>query len=113
MTTRSGVASMTHRMVLSIAEGIRSVDAKQLQTVELNYTTSLSSDDPRWASSSASTLNTTQHSRPVRRGTCRLQFDAPEMPVFGTENNYAFEKNYLRINPGNAKRTYAVRNTGR
>jgi hypothetical protein len=35
-------------LVLAVARGIRSTDPKALQTVELNYEVSTSSDDPRW-----------------------------------------------------------------
>jgi Protein of unknown function (DUF4038)/Putative collagen-binding domain of a collagenase len=35
-------------LALAVAKGIRSVDPDQLQTVELNYQTSTSLDDPRW-----------------------------------------------------------------
>ncbi len=87
--------------VLSIAEGIRSVDPKQLQTVELNYDTSLSSDDSRWAS--FVNLNAEyDYYAPYAEVLAGYNFDAPVMPVFGTENNYENE-NYLGINPGNKK----------
>ena len=35
-------------LVLAVAKGIRSADPDALQTVELNYQTSTSLDDPRW-----------------------------------------------------------------
>lgn len=35
-------------LALAVADGIRSVDPAALQTVELNYDTSMSSDDSRW-----------------------------------------------------------------
>lgn len=36
-------------VVLAVARGIQSVDPHQLQTIELNYFTSTSLDDPRWS----------------------------------------------------------------
>lgn len=35
-------------LVLAVARGIKAADPDAVQTVELNYTTSTSSDDPRW-----------------------------------------------------------------
>src|SRR3954453_9592380 len=37
-------------VVLAVAKGIHSINPKQIQTVELNYPTSGSLDDPRWRS---------------------------------------------------------------
>ncbi len=34
--------------MLAVAKGIRSADPAALQTIELNYLTSTSLDDPRW-----------------------------------------------------------------
>ena len=88
--------------VLSIAEGIRSVDAKQLQTVELNYTTSLSSDDPRWAS--FVNLNAEyDYYAPYAEVLAGYKIlTHPRCRSSAPRANYEFE-NYLRINPGNAK----------
>jgi len=87
--------------VLGIAKGIRSVDAEQLQSVELNYETSLSTDDPLWAS--FVNLNAEyDYYNPYAEVLAGYNFDAPTMPVFGTENAYEFET-YLPNNPGSTK----------
>ena len=87
--------------VLGIAKGIRSVDAEQLQSVELNYETSLSTDDPLWAS--FVNLNAEyDYYNPYAEVLAGYNFDVPTMPVFGTENAYEFET-YLPNNPGSTK----------
>jgi hypothetical protein len=87
--------------VLSVAQGIRSVDPKQLQTVELNYNTSLSSDDPQWASFVNLNAEYDYYS-PYAEVLAGYNFNSPTMPVFGTENDYEFENN-IEQNPGSAQ----------
>ncbi|MGO8864748.1 MAG: DUF4038 domain-containing protein [Acidimicrobiales bacterium] len=84
--------------VLGVAQGIRSVDPKQLQTIELNYNTSLSSDDPQWASFVNLNAEYDYYS-PYAEVLAGYNFNAPTMPVFGTENDYEFENN-IGTNPG-------------
>ena len=84
--------------VLSIAQGIRSVDPEQLQTVELDDSTSLSTDDPQWASF-VNLSGEYDYYSPYAEVLAGYNFDAPTMPVFGTENNYEFEK-ITGVNPG-------------
>ena len=87
--------------VLSIAQGIRSVDPKQLQSVELNYSTSLSSDDPQWAAFVNLNAEYDYYS-PYAEVLAGYNFDGPTMPVFGTENDYEFENN-INVNPGSTQ----------
>jgi hypothetical protein len=87
--------------VLSIAQGIRSVDPKQLQTVELNYNASLSTDDPQWASFANLNAEYDYYS-PYAEVLAGYNFSSPTMPVFGTENDYEFENN-IGTNPGSTQ----------
>jgi hypothetical protein len=84
--------------VLAIAQGIRSVAPKQLQTVELNDLESLSTDDSQWAP--FVDLNAAyDYFSPYAEILAGYNFNSPTMPVFGTENNYEFENN-IGTNPG-------------
>ena len=84
--------------VLGIAKGIRSVDPKQLQTVELNYNASLSTDDPQWASFVNLNGEYSYYS-PYAEVLKGYNFGPPTLPVFGVENDYEFENN-INIDPG-------------
>ncbi len=84
--------------VLGIAKGIRSVDPEQLQTVELNYDTSLSTDDPAWASF-VNLNGEYDYYSPYAEVLKGYDFRRPTMPVFGLENDYEYENN-IDVDPG-------------
>ena len=83
--------------VLGIARGIRSVDPKQLQTVELNPG-EISSDDPAWAAFVNLNGEYDNYS-PYAEVLAGYNFGPSTIPVFGVENNYEFENN-IGVNPG-------------
>ena len=79
-------------LVLAVAKGIRSVDPDQLQTVELNFLTSTSLDDPRWSGIVA--LNAAYTYSPTYAEVLK-GYDHPDhVPVFMVEANYEGEHAY-------------------
>jgi hypothetical protein len=88
----------TDALVLAVAKGIRSVDRKHLQTVELNPYVSSSSDDVRWLPllglDAAYTYSPTYAE--VLKDYNRKNF----LPVFMVEAGYEFEQNASSISPG-------------
>jgi hypothetical protein len=86
------------RAALAVAQGIASVDTSHIQTVELNYFTSGSLDDPRWRSvirlDAAYTYDPTYAQ--VLQEYNRKQF----LPVFMAEAGYEFEQNTPSISYG-------------
>jgi len=85
-------------LVLAVAKGIRSVDRKHLQTVELNYLVSSSSDDKRWLPliglDAAYTYSPTYAE--VLKDYNRKSF----LPVFMVEAGYESEQNIGAVSPG-------------
>jgi hypothetical protein len=88
----------TDAVVLAVAKGIRSVDRNHLQTIELNYLVSSSSDDARWLPllglDAAYTYSPTYAE--VLKGYNRKSF----VPVFMVEAGYEFEQNISAVSPG-------------
>jgi hypothetical protein len=90
-------------VVRAVAEGIREVDRAHLQTVELNYVSSASLDDPAWAplvdldavytylSTYAALLG--EYRRPWARPGAPEGARPGPMPIFMVEANYEFEHN--------------------
>jgi chitodextrinase len=81
----------TDPYVLAVAEGIRDVDATHLQTVELNYTTSGSLDDPAWAPFIQ--LNASYTYFPTYDQVLKDYNRSDFLPTFMVEANYEFEQN--------------------
>jgi hypothetical protein len=85
-------------VVLAVAKGIQSVDPGHPQTIELNWLTSGSLDDPRWRTviklDAAYTYYPTYAQ--VLREYNRKQF----LPVFMVEAGYEFEQVSSSISPG-------------
>ena len=78
--------------VTAVAQGIRDTDPAALQTVELNYLTSGSLDDPTWAP--LIDLNAVLHIRPhLHAGAQGLQPRATSCPTFMVEASYEDEHN--------------------
>ena len=73
-------------LVEAVAEGIRSVAPKQLQTVELNYQNSSSFDDPTWIP--IIDLNGTYAYAPTYIQTLKGYNQSPHAPVFLMEAHY-------------------------
>jgi hypothetical protein len=84
--------------VLGIARGIRSVDPRQLQTIELNFNASLSTDDPLWASF-VNLNGEYDYYSPYAEVLKGYDFRQPTMPVLGLENDYEYENN-ITFDPG-------------
>lgn len=84
--------------VLAVARGIRSMDPRHLQTLELNYNDSGSLDDSRWRSIIGLDGAYTYHATYARvlREYRRKKF----MPVYMQEAGYEFEQNSSSISPG-------------
>ena len=79
-------------LVLAVAKGIRSVDPDQLQTVELNFLTSTSLDDPRWRGIVG--LNAAYTYSPTYAEVLKGYDRADHVPVFMVEANYEGEHAY-------------------
>jgi hypothetical protein len=79
-------------LVLAVAKGIKSVDPDQLQTVELNYLTSMSLDDPRWRGIAA--LNAAYSYSPTYAEVLKGYERHDHVPVFMIEANYEGEHAY-------------------
>jgi hypothetical protein len=85
-------------VALAVAQGIRSVDARHLQTVELNYYTSASRDDPRWRS--LSRMNSVYTYHPTYAKVSREYHRTPPQPAVMLEAGYEFEQNTSWISKG-------------
>jgi len=79
-------------LVLAVAKGIRSVDPNQLQTVELNYTTSTSLDDPRWRGIVG--LDAAYTYAPTYAEVLKAYRNGDDVPAFMIEANYEGEHAY-------------------
>lgn len=79
-------------LVLSVAKGIRSVDPDQLQTIELNYFTSTSLDDPRWRGIVG--LDAAYTYTPTYAEVLKAYGRQNHLPVFMIEANYEGEHWY-------------------
>jgi Protein of unknown function (DUF4038)/Putative collagen-binding domain of a collagenase len=75
----------------ALARGLRSTDPSRLQTVELDYPVSLSTDDPAWAA--LVNVNTAYTYAPTYAEVLKGYDRAPTMPVFMIEANYEGENN--------------------
>ena len=87
-------------VVLAVAKGIRSVDHRHLQTVELNYSESGSLDDPRWRS--LITLDAAYTYYPTYAEVLHEYDRSAFVPVYMAEAGYEFEQNnpsYLEGRP--------------
>ncbi|HEX5194094.1 MAG TPA: DUF4038 domain-containing protein [Solirubrobacteraceae bacterium] len=78
-------------LVLAVARGIKSTDPHALQTVELNYPTSTSSDDPRWRRLVG--LDTAYSYAPTYAEVLKA-YRRDHVPVFMLEANYEGEHAY-------------------
>jgi hypothetical protein len=74
----------------AVAKGIKSVAPEQIQTVELNYNTSSSLDDPGWASMIS--LNSTYTYSATYIQMLRSYNQKPIMPAFLVEGHYDLEQ---------------------
>ena len=85
-------------LVLAVAKGIRSTDAHHIQTIELNFLVSSSSDDARWRPliglDAAYTYSPTYAE--VIKDYNRKSF----IPTFLVEAGYEFEQNIGAVSPG-------------
>jgi hypothetical protein len=79
-------------LVLAVARGIRSVDQNHIHTVELDYFSSTSMDDPAWAP--VISLNAAYTYFPTYAEVLRAYNQPDTMPAFLVEANYEFEQNY-------------------
>lgn len=75
----------------AVARGLRSADPARLQTVELGYPVSLSSDNPSWAG--LIDLNSAYTYAPTYAEVLKGYNRAPTMPVLMIEANYEGEHN--------------------
>jgi hypothetical protein len=79
-------------VVLAVAKGIRSVDQRHLQTVELNYFVSSSLDDARWKPLLG--LNAAYTYAPTYAELLRQYARSDHIPTFMVEANYEQENHY-------------------
>jgi len=79
-------------LVLAVARGIRSTDPHALQTVELNYLTSTSSDDPRWRGILG--LDAAYTYGPTYAEVLKAYDRHDDLPVFMLEASYEGEHEY-------------------
>ena len=79
-------------LVLAVAKGIRSVDPSQLQTVELNFLTSSSLDDPRWRGIIG--LDAAYSYAPTYAEVLKAYARREHLPAFMIEANYEGEHAY-------------------
>ncbi len=77
---------------LAVAKGIKSTDPRHVQTVELNYVVSKSSDDPRWRSLIG--LDAAYTYYPTYAEVLQAYQRANHLPVFMVEANYEYEHDY-------------------
>ena len=80
-------------LVQAVARGIRSTDSNHIHTVELNYLTSGSLDDPSWAP--LIELNAAYTYFPTYAQVLTEYNRRQFKPVFMVEANYEFEHNFL------------------
>lgn len=80
-------------LVQAVARGIRSVDNSHIHTVELNFYTSGSLDDPRWAP--LIELNAAYTYYPTYAQVLREYNRSEFKPVFMVEAHYEFEQNFF------------------
>ncbi len=76
-------------LVLAVAKGIRSADPDALQTVELNFLTSTSLDDPRWRGIIG--LDAAYTYAPTYAEVLKAYGRRDHLPVFMIEANYEGE----------------------
>ena len=76
-------------VVTSVAKGIKSVDPRHIQTIELDYLLSSSLNDPNWAS--IVQLNAAYTYYPTYAEVLRDYNLTPTVPVFLVESDYEFE----------------------
>ncbi len=90
-------------VVLAVAQGIRGADPNHIHTVELNYKTSGSLDDPRWES--IIELDGAYTYYPTYAQVLK-EYNRPNFkPVFMVEANYEFEHNHADAgSAGNLRR---------
>jgi hypothetical protein len=79
-------------LVLAVARGIRSADADHVQSVELNYETSSSLDDPRWKGMIG--LDAAYTYAPTYAEVLKAYGRRAHLPVFMIESNYEGEHAY-------------------
>jgi len=80
-------------LVQAVARGIRSVDSNHIHTVELNFYTSGSLDDPRWAP--LIDLNAAYTYYPTYAQVLGEYNRSEFKPVFMVEAHYEFEQNFF------------------
>jgi Protein of unknown function (DUF4038)/Putative collagen-binding domain of a collagenase len=85
-------------VVLAVAKGIRSADQRHLQTIELNYTVSSSTDDARWRPLLG--LNAAYTYSPTYAEVIKAYNQKTAIPVFMVEAGYEFEQNSSSISYG-------------
>jgi hypothetical protein len=88
-------------LVLAVARGIRSADPRHIQTVELNYPVSSSTDDRRWRSLIG--LNGVYTYSPTYAEVLKAYNGRSVLPSFLVEAGYEFEQNSPSISYGNAE----------
>jgi hypothetical protein len=76
---------------MALARGLRSTDPSHLQTVELNYPVSLSTDNPKWAATVD--VNAAYTYWPTYAAVLKGYNRTPTMPVIMIEANYEGENN--------------------
>jgi hypothetical protein len=79
-------------LVLAVADGIRSTDPSALQTVELNYLTSTSLDDPRWRG--VAELNAAYSYGPTYMEVLKAYRQSSHVPAYLIEASYEGEHDY-------------------
>ena len=85
-------------VVLAVARGIQSVDPANIQTIELNYLTSASLDDPRW--SPIVKIDAAYTYSPTYAEVLKEYDRANFVPVFLIEAGYEFEQDTPQISYG-------------
>jgi hypothetical protein len=79
-------------LVMAVARGIRSADPGALQTVELNYLTSTSLDDPRWRG--LAQLNAAYTYGPTYMEVLKAYRQSGQVPAYLIEASYEGEHDY-------------------
>lgn len=85
-------------LVHAVAEGIQAADPSRLQTIELDFPSSASRDDPRW--NDVVDLDAAYSYFPTYAQILHEYNRAPRLPVFLIEAGYEFEQNGSSISPG-------------
>jgi hypothetical protein len=88
-------------LVQAVARGIRSSDASHMHTIELNYWTSGSLDDPTWAP--LTELDAAYTYRPTYAQVLSEYNRSNFKPVFMVEANYEFDKADFYVDGGSAQ----------